>query len=84
MLFPPKERTVIDDTTLITKFIKDFEGYYVSTDQVFVYEFDKNLYVLTAEKVLGSEGGSSFIGSKTNFTCMASGEQSLRLLSAKE
>lgn len=39
LLFPPKERTVVDDIKLISKFVKDFDGYYVSTDQAFVYEF---------------------------------------------
>lgn len=60
-MFPPKERTVIDDTKLIAKFSKEFDGYYVSTDQAFVYEYEKNMFVLTVEKVLGSETGSSYI-----------------------
>lgn len=62
MLFPPKERTIIDDIKLIAKFVKQFDGYYVSTDQVFVYEYEKNMYVLTAQKVLGAQSGSSYIG----------------------
>jgi hypothetical protein len=37
MLFAPKERTVIDDVKLVNKFVKDFNGYYVSNDQAFVY-----------------------------------------------
>lgn len=45
---------MIDDTALVSKFIRDFDGYYVATDQVFVYEYDKILYVLTIEKVLGT------------------------------
>lgn len=69
---------------LVAKFIKDFEGYYVRTDQVFVYEFEKAMYVLTAQKVLGSESGSSFITQKSNVSCIASGEQQIRLVSAKE
>lgn len=36
-LFPPKERTVVDDIKLMGKFIKDFDGYYATTDQMFVY-----------------------------------------------
>lgn len=60
-MFPPKERTVIDDIKLISKFSKEFDGYYVSTDQAFVYEYEKNMFVLTVEKVLGSETGSSYI-----------------------
>lgn len=84
LLFPPKERTVIDDIKLMAKFVKEFDGFYVTTDQAFVYEYEKNMYVLTVEKVMGSESGSSYIGEKTNITCVASGEQHIRLVSAKE
>jgi hypothetical protein len=54
-------------------FVKDFSGFYVTTDQIFVYEFDKVLYMLTVQKVVGSEKGSSYIGPATNFSCKVGG-----------
>ena len=44
---PPKERVEVDDISLSERFIQDFSGRYIATDQAFTYEYKKVPYVLT-------------------------------------
>lgn len=83
LLQPPKERVELDDLELIKQFRKDFVGYYVVFEQVFVISFTKIPIVLTVDRVLGAETGLTFIGPETVVEAFASGEQQLRLRSTK-
>ncbi len=48
----------MDDVELAKVFKRDFSGFYVALDQVFVINFNKSPYILTVDKIVG--GGDSF------------------------
>lgn len=83
LLLPPKERVEVDDVELIKQFKKDFAGYYLGVDQVFVANFAKMPLILTVERILGADNGLSFLGAETIIEAFASGEQQVRLKSTK-
>lgn len=83
MLLPPKERVEIDDGELVKQFRKEFTGFYLGVDQVFVVSFAKMPLILTVDRVLGADDGLSFLGPETVIEAFASGEQQVRLKSTK-
>ena len=82
MVIPPKERVQIDDIEMIKQFKRDHAGYYVVVDQVFLVNFNKNLYNIRIQRVVGG-GQLAVLSNQTAFETMASGEQHIRLVSAK-
>lgn len=65
MLVPPKEKVEIDDAELIKQFKKDYNRYYVSVEQVFVVSFQKVPLIITIDRVLGGDGGLSYLAGET-------------------
>ena len=65
------------------EFLHSFKDRYVAIDQSFTMEYKKMPFVLTVEKVLGGDSGYPFLGLETKVTCIASGQQNIRLKSAK-
>lgn len=61
MLLPPQERILVDDISLSQSFLIKFNGYYVQTDQIFLMQIRDDIYVITVDRVLGADTGSSFI-----------------------
>ena len=58
---------------LVKQLRKDFSGYYLGVEQVFVVNFAKMPIVLTVDRVLGGEEGLVFVGSETVIETFASG-----------
>lgn len=54
MLLPPKERTEVDDMELMKQFKKDYNGYYLAVDQVFVLNFMKTPFIVTIDRMFGN------------------------------
>jgi hypothetical protein len=46
-LLPPKEKVEIDDMELIQQFKKEFTGYYLNIEQVFVINFKKTPIIIS-------------------------------------
>lgn len=55
----------MDDIELIKQFKKDFNGYYVATDQVFVMNFNKTPMIVTIDKIIGGTTNFVFISKDT-------------------
>jgi hypothetical protein len=54
MLLAPKERVEVDDMELIKQFKKDYNGYYLAVDQVFVLSFMKTPFIVTIDRMFGN------------------------------
>jgi hypothetical protein len=61
MLLPPKERTEVDDIELVKQFKKDYNGYYLAVDQVFVLSYTKTPFILTIDRIFGNNEGASYL-----------------------
>ena len=46
-LLPPKEKAEVDDIELIQQFKKDFNGFYLNIEQVFVINFKKTPLIIS-------------------------------------
>lgn len=84
MLLPPKEKIEIDDSELVRQFKKDFNGFYLAVDQVFVINFQKSPLIITVDRILGNDNGFAFLGNETTIETFASSDQQIRLKSTKD
>jgi vesicle-fusing ATPase len=73
----------LDDLELLMQFRKEFTGFYLTVEQVFVLNYAKSPVVLTVERAVGGEDGLVYLGPETIVEASASGEQQLRLKSTK-
>lgn len=83
MLLPPKDRFEVDDIELLKQFKKDYNGYYVARDQVFVINFNKIPFIVTIDRFIGGATENVFISPETKIEAFPSAEQQIRLKSAK-
>ena len=67
---------------MVKQFKRDHAGYYIVVDQVFLVNFNKSLYNIRIERVVGG-GELAVLSNETAVEAMASGEQHIRLASTK-
>ncbi len=73
----------MDDIELLKQFKKDYNGYYVARDQVFVINFNKIPFIVTIDRFIGGATENVFISPETKIEAFPSAEQQIRLKSAK-
>lgn len=65
-------------------FAQNYDKFFVAMDQCFVVQYNSVIYVLTIDKVMGTEDGFSYLSKDTKFTCNGSPNQKIKLKSSKE
>lgn len=82
-LLPPKQRVEVDDVELMKVFKTNYDSYYVSRDQIFVMNFKNNHYIITVDKIVGSQQGFIYLSPTTVVETFASPDQQIRLKTMK-
>jgi hypothetical protein len=65
LLQPPKVLVELDDPKFLVPFHKEFTGFYLKVEQVFVLKYAISPVVLTVERVVSGGDGLAYLGPET-------------------
>lgn len=72
----------MDDVELVRYLKKEYHGYYLAVDQIFVVSFRRDPIIVTVDRILGNED-RVFLSEETKVESFPSVEQHIRLKSTK-